>query len=41
MLTGVGIGIMGNGRSTETSAQQFDEINEINYRGMWLSSRAS
>ena len=41
MLTGGGIGIMGNGRSTEISAPQFDEINGINYRGMWLSSRAS
>jgi NAD(P)-dependent dehydrogenase (short-subunit alcohol dehydrogenase family) len=40
MLTDDGIGIMGNNaRSTETSAQQFDEINGINYRGMWLSSR--
>jgi NAD(P)-dependent dehydrogenase (short-subunit alcohol dehydrogenase family) len=40
MLTGGGIGIMGDGRSTDISAQQFDEINGINYRGMWLCSRA-
>jgi NAD(P)-dependent dehydrogenase (short-subunit alcohol dehydrogenase family) len=29
-----------NDRSTGTSAQQFDLINNINYRGAWLSSRA-
>jgi NAD(P)-dependent dehydrogenase (short-subunit alcohol dehydrogenase family) len=41
MLTGNGIGVIGNNaRSTDTSTQQFDEINGINYRGMWLSSRA-
>ena len=31
---------MGNNeRSTNTSAQQFDLVNNINYRGAWLSSR--
>lgn len=34
-------GIIGNNeRSTGTSAQQFDLINNINYRGVFLSSRA-
>ncbi|KAJ5745333.1 hypothetical protein N7520_010515 [Penicillium odoratum] len=27
-------------RSTETSLQEFDRVNNINYRGCWLSSRA-
>jgi NAD(P)-dependent dehydrogenase (short-subunit alcohol dehydrogenase family) len=26
--------------STETSAEEFDQINNANYRGCWLSSRA-
>jgi len=34
-------GILGNNeRSTETTADQFDNINGINYRGAWLSSRS-
>ena len=34
-------GIMGNNQSsTETSLEDFDRINNINYRGCWLSSRA-
>ena len=34
-------GVLGNNRiSTETSAIEFDRINDINYRGCWLSSRA-
>ncbi|KAL3422406.1 short-chain dehydrogenase reductase [Phlyctema vagabunda] len=34
-------GVLGNNkRSTETTAQQFDLINGINYRGAWLMSRA-
>ncbi|KAF7557026.1 hypothetical protein G7046_g6159 [Stylonectria norvegica] len=34
-------GIMGNNqRSTETSPEEFDHINGVNYRGCWLSSRA-
>lgn len=34
-------GVIGNNdRSTNTSSQQFDLINGINYRGCWLSSRA-
>ena len=36
-LTGV---IGNNERSTSTSAYNFDLINNINYRGTWLSSRA-
>ena len=32
---------MGNNQiSTETSLQDFDRINDVNYRGCWLSSRA-
>jgi NAD(P)-dependent dehydrogenase (short-subunit alcohol dehydrogenase family) len=27
-------------RSTELSAKEFDQINNVNYRGCWLSSRA-
>ncbi len=35
------IGILGNkDKSTNTTIQQFDLINGINYRGCWLSSRA-
>jgi NAD(P)-dependent dehydrogenase (short-subunit alcohol dehydrogenase family) len=35
------IGIIGNNApSTSTSPAQFDLINNINYRGCWLSSRA-
>ncbi|KUJ20054.1 NAD(P)-binding protein [Mollisia scopiformis] len=34
-------GVIGNNdRSTDTTSQQFDLINGINYRGCWLSSRA-
>jgi NAD(P)-dependent dehydrogenase (short-subunit alcohol dehydrogenase family) len=34
-------GILGNGQSTtETSTAQFDTINGVNYRGIWLCSRA-
>ncbi|KAH6684553.1 hypothetical protein B0J14DRAFT_612537 [Halenospora varia] len=34
-------GVIGNNQpSTETAASQFDTINGINYRGVWLSSRA-
>ncbi|KAF2092895.1 oxidoreductase [Rhizodiscina lignyota] len=34
-------GIMGNNQiSTETSLEMFDKINDVNYRGCWLSSRA-
>ncbi|EXJ93142.1 3-oxoacyl-[acyl-carrier protein] reductase [Capronia epimyces CBS 606.96] len=34
-------GIMGNNqRSDETSIQDFDQINNVNYRGCWLCSRA-
>jgi NAD(P)-dependent dehydrogenase (short-subunit alcohol dehydrogenase family) len=34
-------GIIGNkARTTETSAEQFDEINGVNYRGAWLCGRA-
>jgi len=34
-------GIMGNNQSsTESSLEDFDRINNINYRGLWLSSRA-
>lgn len=34
-------GIMGNNKnSTETSLADFDKINNVNYRGCWLSSRA-
>jgi len=32
---------MGNNQtSTETSLDDFDKINNVNYRGCWLSSRA-
>ncbi|ORY69942.1 short-chain dehydrogenase [Pseudomassariella vexata] len=35
-------GILGDSlRSTETSVSVFDKINNVNYRGMWLSSRAA
>lgn len=34
-------GILGNSRpSVETSVDDFDKINAVNYRGTWLSSRA-
>lgn len=34
-------GVIGKSlRSTETSLEEFDRINNINYRGCWLSSRA-
>lgn len=34
-------GIMGNNQSsTDTSLEDFDRINSVNYRGCWLSSRA-
>ena len=34
-------GIMGNNQpSTETTLEDFDKINNVNYRGLWLSSRA-
>lgn len=34
-------GILGNFQSsTETSAEDFDQINNVNYRGCWFSSRA-
>lgn len=34
-------GILGNNQlSTNTSLPEFDRINDINYRGCWLSSRA-
>jgi NAD(P)-dependent dehydrogenase (short-subunit alcohol dehydrogenase family) len=34
-------GIMGNNQvSTETSLADFDKINNVNYRGCWLTSRA-
>lgn len=34
-------GVLGNNqRSTETSLEDFDIINNVNYRGCWLSSRA-
>ncbi|KAJ5442816.1 Short-chain dehydrogenase/reductase SDR [Penicillium cf. griseofulvum] len=34
-------GILGKSlRSTETSLEEFDRVNNINYRGCWLSSRA-
>ncbi|EAW12715.1 SDR family NAD(P)-dependent oxidoreductase [Aspergillus clavatus NRRL 1] len=35
------VGVLGEPlRSTETSTEIFDKINNINYRGCWLSSRA-
>ena len=34
-------GIFGDAlRSTEMSTETFDQINNVNYRGCWLSSRA-
>ncbi|RDW72888.1 oxidoreductase-7 [Coleophoma cylindrospora] len=34
-------GVLGdNKRSTETTLEQFDHVNNVNYRGCWLSSRA-
>lgn len=34
-------GILGKGqRSSETSTEAFDQINNVNYRGCWLCSRA-
>jgi len=34
-------GVLGDGkRSTETTLEQFDRVNSINYRGLWLCSRA-
>jgi NAD(P)-dependent dehydrogenase (short-subunit alcohol dehydrogenase family) len=34
-------GVLGNNqRSTETSPEDFDSVNNVNYRGCWLSSRA-
>lgn len=34
-------GILGNSKpSAETSVDDFDKINSVNYRGTWLSSRA-
>lgn len=34
-------GVMGNNQtSTETSLEEFDKINNVNYRGLWLCSRA-
>jgi NAD(P)-dependent dehydrogenase (short-subunit alcohol dehydrogenase family) len=34
-------GVLGsNQRSTETSPEDFDSVNNVNYRGCWLSSRA-
>jgi NAD(P)-dependent dehydrogenase (short-subunit alcohol dehydrogenase family) len=34
-------GVLGNNqRSTETSPEEFDSVNNVNYRGCWLSSRA-
>lgn len=34
-------GVLGDARrSTETTVESFDHINNINYRGCWLSSRA-
>lgn len=34
-------GVLGGSlRSTETSVEEFDRINRVNYRGTWLSSRA-
>lgn len=34
-------GVLGSGqRSTDTSAEDFDRINAVNYRGCWLCSRA-
>ena len=33
-------GVLGSGqRSTETSSEDFDRINAVNYRGCWLCSR--
>jgi NAD(P)-dependent dehydrogenase (short-subunit alcohol dehydrogenase family) len=34
-------GVLGNNqRSTETSPEDFDNVNNVNYRGCWLSSKA-
>jgi NAD(P)-dependent dehydrogenase (short-subunit alcohol dehydrogenase family) len=34
-------GVIGKSlRSSETSLEEFDRVNNINYRGCWLSSRA-
>lgn len=34
-------GILGNNQpSTETSIEDFDKVNSVNYRGLWLCSRA-
>lgn len=34
-------GVLGSGqRSTDTSTEDFDRINGVNYRGCWLCSRA-
>jgi NAD(P)-dependent dehydrogenase (short-subunit alcohol dehydrogenase family) len=34
-------GVLGNNqRSTDTSPEDFDSVNNVNYRGCWLSSRA-
>lgn len=34
-------GVMGNNQpSAETSLEDFDKINNVNYRGLWLCSRA-
>jgi NAD(P)-dependent dehydrogenase (short-subunit alcohol dehydrogenase family) len=36
------IGILSNNkRSHDTTPEEFDHINSINYRGCWLSSRAA
>jgi hypothetical protein len=36
-----GLGILSNNqRSDETSIADFDRINNVNYRGCWLTSRA-
>jgi NAD(P)-dependent dehydrogenase (short-subunit alcohol dehydrogenase family) len=41
LINGSGIGVAGtNDRSTTMSAQQFDLVTNINYRGVWLSSRS-
>lgn len=39
LMDGIGVGGT-NDRSTALSAQQFDLVNNINYRGVWLSSRS-
>jgi hypothetical protein len=36
----MGFTIVSSQRSSETSIDDFDQINGVNYRGCWLTSRA-